>query len=392
MKLADRILGIEESPTLAVSAKATAMKGAGIDVIDFSAGEPDFPTPENIKGKGIEAIRNNITKYTPAAGVKKLREAVAARYQKQYGHSFSANQVILCNGAKQALFNIIFCLVQQGDEVIIPQPYWVTFPEQVRLAGGVPVYVPTSRENNFVVKAEDVERKITSRTKILLLNSPNNPSGAVIARETMGALVEICARRGISILFDECYDCFVFPPHQHSSPMHFFPAARDITFVVNTFSKMYSMTGWRLGFAIGSPEVIAASDKLQGHMTSNPSSISQMAGIEALEGDQGSIGVMYAEYERRRKFIMEALVSMPGVVCKEPEGAFYAFPDISAHFTSEVPDSVAFCQVLLEECHVALVPGSAFGGEGHVRISYATSMENLQKGCQRIHEFLKKRK
>jgi aspartate aminotransferase len=392
MKLADRILGIEESPTLAVSAKASAMKAAGIDVIDFSAGEPDFPTPENIKLKGIEAINKKITKYTPAAGIKKLRELVAARYQKQYGHPFSANQVILCNGAKQALFNIIFCLVQQGDEVIIPEPYWVTFPEQVRLAGGTPVYVPTTRESNFAVKPEEVERKITSRTKILLLNSPNNPSGAVIPRETMGALVEICAQRKISILFDECYDCFVFPPFEHSSPLHFFPQARDITFVINTFSKVYSMTGWRLGLALGSADVIAACDKVQGHMTSNPSSISQMAGMEALEGDQSSIGKMYAEYERRRKFIIGALSAMPGVKCNEPQGAFYAFPDISAHLNPEIPDSVAFCQALLEECHVALVPGSGFGREGYVRISYATSMENLQRGCQRILEFLKKRK
>jgi aspartate aminotransferase len=392
MKLAERILGIEESPTLAVSAKASAMKAAGIDVIDFSAGEPDFPTPENIKNKGIDAIRNNFTKYTPSAGVKKIRELVAARYQKKYDQSFSSNQVILCNGAKQALFNIIFCLVQQGEEVIIPQPYWVTFPEQVRLAGGVPVFVPTNEDNNFIVKPEDVERKITSRTRMLLLNSPNNPSGAVIPRKTMGALVEICLPRGISILFDECYDCFIFPPFEHSSPIHFFPAAREITFIANTFSKVYSMTGWRLGFAIGSPDVIAACDKLQGHVTSNPSSISQMAGIEALEGDQDSVRLMYDEYERRRKYIVDAFSSMPGVHSNEPQGAFYLFPDISAHLNADVPDSVAFCQVLLEQCHVALVPGSAFGQEGHVRISYATSMENIKNGCQRIQEFLKKRK
>lgn len=391
MKLADRILGIEESPTLAVSAKASAMKAAGIDVIDFSAGEPDFPTPENVKNKGMEAIRNNFTKYTPSAGVKKIREGVALRYQNKYGQPFSASEVILCNGAKQALFNIIFCLVQEGDEVIIPQPYWVTFPEQVRLAGGVPVFVPTDKNANFVVKADDVEKRMTPRTKILLLNSPNNPSGAVIPRETMGALVEICLKRGVSILFDECYDCFIFPPYQHSSPIHFFPKAREITFVVNTFSKVYSMTGWRLGFAIGSPEVIAASDKLQGHMTSNPSSISQMAGIEALEGDQSSIRVMFEEYERRRKFVLAALSEMKNIHCNEPQGAFYAFPDISAYLGSEMPDSVAFCQVLLEDSHVALVAGSAFGMEGYVRISYATSMDNLKKGCERIQEFLRKR-
>ncbi len=390
MKLAERVSRISESPTLAVSARAAAMRAAGIDVIDFSAGEPDFPTPNNIKKKGIHAIESNFTKYTPTAGIKKLRDAVAERYSQQYGYPFTAQNVILCNGAKQALFNLFLCLIEEGEEVLIPEPYWVTFPEQVQLAGGTPIYVPTRAEEQFELKAEEVEKRITPKTRVLLLNSPNNPSGAVIPRKTLSDLVQICRQHDIKIIFDECYDCFVFPPFQHTSPLHFLPEAKDLTFVVNTFSKAYAMTGWRLGLAIGPAEIISACDKLQGHTTSNPSSISQMAGLEALEGDQTSLAMMFEEYARRRNFIYEALLKMPGVKCNVPQGAFYVFPNISDHLNESLPDSVSFCGKLLEECHVGTVPGSAFGMEGHIRISYATSIENLKSGCKRIHEFLTK--
>lgn len=388
MRLTDRIQRITESPTIAVSTKAQAMKAAGIDVIDFSAGEPDFPTPENIKQKGIDAINRNFTKYTASAGVKKLRELVAARYQHKFDMPFRAEEAILCAGGKQALYNLMVCLVQEGDEVLIPEPYWVTFPDQVRLAGGTPIFVPTQQEKHFLLDPSEVERRITPRTRVLILNSPNNPSGAVIPKQTMGALVDLCVAKGITVVSDESYDCFVFPPYEHTSPMHFYPKGRENTFIVSTFSKLYSMTGWRLGFAIGPAEVISACDKLQSHTTSNPSSISQMAGIEALEGDQGSIRIMYDEYEKRRDFIADALSKMRGVRCNQPHGAFYAFPDISAHLNQELPDSIAFCKLLLEKCHVATVPGSAFGVEGHLRISYATSMKNLREGCQRIQSFL----
>ncbi|HET6268038.1 MAG TPA: aminotransferase class I/II-fold pyridoxal phosphate-dependent enzyme, partial [Acidobacteriota bacterium] len=250
MKLADRVDRIKESSTMAISAKAGAMRASGVDVIDFSAGEPDFPTPENVKQKGIQAIQTNFTKYTPNAGLKKLREDVAHHYQERYGHPFGANQVILSNGGKQALFNLVFCLVQEGDEVLIPAPYWVTFPEQVLLAGGTPVFVQTRLEDQFALRTEDVERKITPKTRMLILNSPNNPSGAVISRKVMSDLVDLCLARDIKILFDETYDCFVFPPFEHTSPFHFLPKAREIALVVNTFSKVYAMTGWRLGFAV----------------------------------------------------------------------------------------------------------------------------------------------
>jgi aspartate aminotransferase len=388
MRLADRIQKITESPTIAISSKASAMKASGIDVIDFSAGEPDFPTPENIKNKGIEAIRNNFTKYTPSAGVKKLREAIASRYEKKYGYPVRAEEVCVSAGGKQALFDLIFCLVQDGDEVLIPEPYWVTFPDQVRLASGTPVFIPSSIETQFAIQPEEVEKRMTSRTRALILNSPNNPSGVVIPGKTMSDLVDLCLQRDVKIIFDECYDCFVFPPYEHTSPMHFFPKAKPLSFIVNTFSKVYSMTGWRLGFAIGAQEVITACDKLQSHTTSNPSSISQMAGIEALAGDQSSIGMMFSEYARRRQFILQAIENMPRLRCIQPQGAFYVFPDISPYLGSNIPDSVAFCKILLEECHVGTVPGSAFGVEGHLRISYATSMENLQEGCRRIHDFL----
>jgi aspartate aminotransferase len=390
MRLAERIHRITESPTIAMSSRAAAMKASGIDVIDFSAGEPDFATPDNVKGKGIEAIQTNFTKYTPTAGVKKLREGVAARYQKKYDQAFRAEEVILTNGGKQALYNLMCCLVQDGDEVLIPEPYWVTFPDQVRLAGGTPVFVPTKQEEHFFVKAEEIEKRITPRSRVLILNSPNNPSGAVIPKETLEEIVSLCARKNLMLIFDECYDCFVFPPHKHTSPFEF-PDAREFTFVVNTFSKVYAMTGWRLGFAIGPADVISACDKLQSHTTSNPSSISQWAGLEALSGDQASVQKMYEEYLRRREFIMNAVSAMPGVKCNEPMGAFYLFPNVQAHLGKDIPDSLTFCKRLLEECHVGTVPGSAFGVEGHFRISYATSMDNLKEGCKRIHEFLKGR-
>jgi aspartate aminotransferase len=388
MKLTERVSRIHESPTLAVSARAAVMRASGIDVIDFSAGEPDFPTPVNIKEKGVEAIESNFTKYTASAGIRKLRDAVAVRYKQQYGYPFTYEHVILSNGAKQALFNLFLCLIQEGDEVLIPEPYWVTFPEQVQLAGGTSVFVPTKASEHFELKPEEVEKRITSRTKVLLLNSPNNPSGAVISQKTMSNLIQICRAKNIKIIFDECYDCFVFPPFQHTSPFHFLPESKDITCVVNTFSKAYAMTGWRLGFTVGPPEIISACDTLQGHTTSNPSSISQMAGVEALEGDQSALSVMFEEYARRRNFIYEALSKMPGVLCNVPQGAFYVFPNISAHINDRTPDSTAFSARLLEECHVGTVPGSAFGVEGHIRISYATSMEKLKEGCKRIHEFL----
>jgi aspartate aminotransferase len=390
MRLAGRIHNITESPTIAMSSRAAAMKAAGIDVIDFSAGEPDFATPENVKAQGIEAIHSNFTKYTPTAGIKKLREGVAARYQKKYDQPFRAEEVILTNGGKQALYNLMCCLVQEGDEVLIPEPYWVTFPDQVRLAGGTPVFVPTKQEENFFVKPEEIEKRITPRSRVLILNSPNNPSGAVIPRKTMEEIVSLCAQRNLALVFDECYDCFVFPPNKHTSPFEF-SGARNFTFVVNTFSKVYAMTGWRLGFAIGPAEVISACDKLQSHTTSNPSSISQWAGMEALSGDQKSVQLMYDEYLRRREFVMKAIAAMPGVTCNEPMGAFYLFPNVKSHLGRDIPDSFAFCKLLLEQCHVGTVPGSAFGVEGHFRISYATSMENLREGFKRIHEFLKSR-
>jgi aspartate aminotransferase len=388
MKLADRVQRITESPTMAVNAKASSMKAAGIDVIDFSAGEPDFPTPQNVKEAGIAAIRNNFTKYTPAAGVRKLRELVANRYQQKYGQTFRAEEVILTSGAKQALFNLVMSLVQDGDDVLIPEPYWVTFPDQVKVCGGTPVFVPTKEEDGFALDASEVEKKLTSRTRMLILNSPNNPSGAVITRKTMSALLDLCVKNNIAILFDETYDCFVFPPYEHTSPLHFYPKGRDLTFIVNTFSKTYSMTGWRLGYALGPAEVISACDKLQSHTTSNPPSISQMAAVQAIEGDQSSVGIMYAEYEKRRNFVAEALGRMPRIHCNQPQGAFFVFPDFSAYLSREVPDSVALCKLLLDKCHVATVPGSAFGMEGHLRISYATSIENLQEGCRRIQSFL----
>ncbi|MEW5975695.1 MAG: pyridoxal phosphate-dependent aminotransferase [Acidobacteriota bacterium] len=389
MQLAKRVRTLSSSPTMAVMEEASRLRAEGKEVIDFSIGEPDFNTPENIKDQGHDAIRKNFTRYTAAAGIKDLREAVAIKYKNRYGVDYSAGEVVVSCGAKHSLFNLAFVLFQEGDEVLLPVPYWVTFPEQLKMVGATPVEVDTHEKEGFVVRAAALEAKITGRTKALIINSPNNPTGAVIPYEEMEKIVDLAVARELLLIFDECYEHFVFDGNVHTSPAQFASKARHLTILVNTASKTYAMTGWRVGYVVAPKPVVTAINNVQSH-SANPASISQKAAVESILGDQESVKAMIAEYERRRKFVVAKLNSIQGLTCAQPGGAFYAFPNVSSFLGKEgMKDSLQFSQWLLRQSGVAVVPGSAFGKEGYIRISFATSMENLEKGLGRMEQALR---
>ena len=387
MRLAKRVGRLSPSPTMAVSEEANRLRSEGREVVDFSIGEPDFNTPDNIKGVGHRAIDDNFTRYTSAPGIKDLREAVVEKYRRQYGVDYSVPEVVISCGAKHTLFNLAFALFEEGDEVLLPVPYWVTFPEQFKMVGAVPVEVMTREEDDFVLKASALEAKVTSRTRAMVVNTPNNPTGAVIPSEEMDRIVDLALDRNLMIIFDECYEFFVFDGNRHTSLAHYADRARHVSLLVNTASKTYAMTGWRIGYLVAPREVAKSVSNIQSH-SANPASVSQKAALESILGNQDSVSQMIAEYERRRRFVVERLNGMPGLSCAKPGGAFYAFPNISSYFGSEVRDSVEFSTWLLRQSGVAVVPGSAFGMEGHVRISFATSMENLVTGMDRMEQAL----
>ncbi len=387
MRLAKRVGRLSPSPTMAVSEEANRLRSEGRSVVDFSIGEPDFNTPDNIKGVGHRAIDDNFTRYTSAPGIKDLREAVVEKYRRQYGAEYSVPEVVISCGAKHTLFNLAFALFEEGDEVLLPVPYWVTFPEQFKMVGAVPVEVMTREEDDFVLKASALEAKVTSRTRAMVVNTPNNPTGAVIPSEEMDRIVDLALDRDLMIIFDECYEFFVFDGNRHTSLAQYADRARHVSLLVNTASKTYAMTGWRIGYLVAPREVARSVSNVQSH-SANPASVSQKAALESILGSQDSVSQMIAEYERRRRFVVERLNGMPGLSCATPGGAFYAFPNISSYFGSEVRDSVEFSTWLLRQSGVAVVPGSAFGMEGHVRISFATSMENLVTGMDLMEEAL----
>ena len=372
---------------MAVSEEANRLRSEGRSVVDFSIGEPDFNTPDNIKGVGHRAIDDNFTRYTSAPGIKDLREAVVEKYRRQYGVDYSVPEVVISCGAKHTLFNLAFALFEEGDEVLLPVPYWVTFPEQFKMVGAVPVEVMTREEDDFVLKASALEAKVTSRTRAMVVNTPNNPTGAVIPAEEMDRIVDLALDRDLMIIFDECYEFFVFDGNEHTSLAQYADRARQVSLLVNTASKTYAMTGWRIGYLVAPREVARSVSNVQSH-SANPASVSQKAALESILGSQDSVSQMIAEYERRRRYVVERLNGMPGLSCATPGGAFYAFPNISSYFGSEVRDSVEFSTWLLRQSGVAVVPGSAFGMEGHVRISFATSMENLVTGMDLMEEAL----
>ncbi|HJP95307.1 MAG TPA: pyridoxal phosphate-dependent aminotransferase [Pyrinomonadaceae bacterium] len=385
--VSENVARMQSSATMAAMQAAEALRASGANVCDFGAGEPDFDTPENIKEAAAKAMRAGRTKYTAAGGIRELNRAIIDFYQREFGMEYQPNEVMATAGGKQAVFNAVVTLLNPGDEALIPKPYWVTFPEVVVFAGGKPVYIETE-ETDFVLTVEQVERAITARTKLLILNSPSNPSGRVLPPAEFRRIMELTTERGIYVISDECYLRFVYPPAEVFSAASLPAELRSRLCIAGSFSKTYAMTGWRMGYALAPAEWTKAMLKVQGHSTSNATSIAQWAALEALTGPQESVGVMLAEYTARRAWLLKALCDIPGIKCAEPEGAFYAFPDVRGCLDKELKTSAQFAQRLLEDEHVVVTDGAGFGAEGFVRISYATSMEQIQEGVRRIKDFI----
>ena len=384
---------IGDSPTFKVAAKAKAMQAEGIDVVDLSLGEPDFPTPENIKAAGIKAIQQNFTKYTATGGTPELKKAIVARLKEDNGLTYAPNEIIVSSGAKSSLFHAIQAILDEGEELIIPAPYWVTYPHLVTLAKGRSVFVPTKEENGFILTPEELRAHITPATKALLLNSPSNPTGATYSKAQLEALAEVVLKEDILVISDEIYNKLVYDGFQAVSFASLGEDLKKKTITINGMSKAYSMTGWRIGYTAGPALVIAAMDRIQSHTTSNPASISQKASLEALAGPQFEISKMVAEFQRRRNYCHMKLSAMPRLSCFKSQGAFYLFPNVSAYYGMEfngtpIRNSYGMAYFLLKEGRVAIVPGDAFGADDHIRISYATSMEKLEKAMERIGEAL----
>ena len=389
--ISDKVSKIGSSPTLKISAKAKAMRAEGIDVVDLSLGEPDFPTPAAVKAAGIKAIEQNFTKYTQNEGIPDLKKAVLTRLREDFGLSYEMNQVIVSTGAKSSLYHLVQALVNEGDEVIIPAPYWVTYPETVALAQGKPVIVPTREENGFRLTADELKAAITPATKALILNNPSNPTGAAYGRADLEALAAVIKDEDIYVIADEIYAALVYDDFKFTSFAALGDAVKKKTVVINGVSKAYSMTGWRIGYAAGPADIIAGMAKIQSHSTSNPCSISQKASVEALGGPQHEVARMVAEFQRRRNYCLMRLQSVPGISCFKPQGAFYLFPNVASAYDKEcdgmaIRNSYGLSYYLLKKARVALIPGDAFGADDYIRFSYATSMENLEKGMDRILE------
>lgn len=387
--LADRVASISISSTLKVMADAEKLRAQGLDVVDFGAGEPDFPTPDNIKQAAIRAIDSNFTKYTPAGGIMELKQAVCERHAADFGTSYKPSECLITVGGKHVIFNLVQVLVNPGDEVVIPVPYWVTYKDVVNYAGGKCVFVPTDARNGFALTAAALEPHLTSRTRMVIINSPSNPSGAVLPRAEFEKILRITSERGIYLMTDECYCHFLYSGTPFSIAS--IAGAKETVLVAGTVSKTYAMTGWRIGFGLVPEHIVGAMLKLQSHSTSNPASISQKAAVEALRGPQDSVQTMLAEYRKRRDFVVGRLRQIPGVTCSLPDGAFYAYPDISVALRSTgIASPQQFAERLLAEAYVAVVPGEAFGTHEHIRISYATSMGELERGLNRLQEFIEK--
>ncbi len=387
--IAERISRISVSSTMRVMAEAEKMRAQGVDVVDFGAGEPDFPTPENIKRAAIRAVEQNFTRYTNAGGTMELKEAVCERHAADFGTAYQPAECLITVGGKHAIFNLTQALLNPGDEVVIPAPYWVTYKDVVNYAGAKCVFVATDEERDFALTAEMIEAHLTERTKLVMVNSPSNPSGAVVDREEFEKIHRLTARRGVFLMTDECYCHFLYGGRPFSIAS--VAGARENVLVAGSLSKTYAMTGWRIGYALAPAPVIGAMLKLQSHATSNPNSIAQKAAVEALRGPQDSVGEMLAEYTRRRDFVVRRLRAIPGVRCAEPRGAFYAYPNISVALGNGVSSAMQFAEQLLSKAAVAVVPGEAFGTGEHVRISYAASMQELERGLERLHRFIVER-
>ena len=384
--VSENVARMQSSATMAAMQAAESLRASGANVCDFGAGEPDFDTPDNIKHAAEKAMHAGRTKYTAAGGIRELNRAIIDFYKREFGTEYQPNEVMATSGGKQAIFNAVVTLINPGDECLIPKPYWVTFPEVVVFAGGKPVFIETE-ETDFILTVEQVERAITPRTKLLILNSPSNPSGRVLPPAQFRRIMELATERGIFVVSDECYLRFVYPPGEVFSAASLPAELRARLCIAGSFSKTYAMTGWRMGYALAPAEWTKAMLKVQGHSTSNANSIAQWAAVEALTGPQESVGVMLAEYTRRRAWLLDALKEIPGMKCSEPEGAFYAFPNVLGCIGKELKTSGDFAQRLLEDEHVVVTDGAGFGAEGYVRISYATSMQQIEEGVRRIKRF-----
>ncbi|MFC1541870.1 pyridoxal phosphate-dependent aminotransferase [Candidatus Latescibacterota bacterium] len=393
MLLSRNVAKVKPSITLAVSAKAKAMKDEGIDVIALSAGEPDFNTPSHICDAGIAAINAGFTRYTPASGTLELKKVICDKFRNDNGLDYKTSQIIVSCGAKHSVFLTVFALTGEGDEVIVLSPYWVSYYDMVKLAGGNPVVIEGKSDNNLKITPEQLRNAITDRTKLLILNSPSNPTGMVYSEDELKALADVIVESGIHVLSDEIYEKLIYDGKKHVSIASFSDEIYDKTITINGVSKSYSMTGWRIGYAAGPEEIIKAMSTVQSQETSNPCSISQKAALAALTGSHEFLETWVSEFSERRLYIINRLNSLDGVTCKKPEGAFYVFPDVSAFYGRSyndkvIDDSVAFCEYMLHEQHIALVPGAGFGADAHVRVSYAVSMENIEKSMDRFEKGL----
>ena len=385
---------ISPSITLTIDAKAKKMKAEGVDVIGFGAGEPDFNTPENIQSAGIAAIKEGRTKYTDASGIKELKEAVAEKFSKDNGLNYLPSQIIVSAGAKQCLANVFQAILNQGDEVIISVPYWVSYPELVKLADGIPVFVDTSEENGFKYTIEFLKKAVTSKSKAIIINSPNNPTGTVYSQEELTAIAEFCRENNLIIISDEIYEKLIYDGENHISIAKISQDAYDRTIVINGMSKSYAMTGWRIGYAAsGNEKIIKLMSNIQSHTTSNPNSIAQYASIEAIKGSQDTLEYMISEFKNRRNYMVERISNMKYFSCLKPNGAFYVMVNISKildklYNGNLIANSLRLSELLLDTEKVAVIPGSAFGVDNYIRLSYATSIKNIEIGLDRIEHFL----
>jgi len=391
--ISEKVQRIGASPTLKISAKAKAMRAEGVDVIDLSVGEPDFPTPENVKDAGIKAIRDNFTKYTESDGILALRKAIAKRLKEDFGVEYAPKQIIVSAGAKSSLFHLVQALVDEGEEVIVPSPYWVTYPECVALAKGKAVIVPTREEDGFLLTPEALKASISPATKAVILNNPSNPTGGAYTKEKLLALAEVIKGEDVYVIADEIYASLVYDSFKFTSFAALGEDVKKKTVIINGVSKSYSMTGWRIGFAAGPAEVIDGMSKIQSHTTSNACSIAQKAALEAYDGPQYEVPKMVAEFQRRRNYCLMRLAAVQGMSCFKPQGAFYLFPNVRSFYDKEaggakIRNSYGMAYYLLKEARVAIVPGDAFGNDDYIRLSYATSMANLEKSMDRIVEAL----
>jgi aspartate aminotransferase len=384
-KISKRAASLSPSLTLAIDSKAKAMKAAGEDVVGFGAGEPDFDTPQHIKDAAAKALADGFTKYTPAAGIPELRQAIADKHKRENGLTYKPSQIIVSCGGKHSCYNVILATCEEGDEVIIPAPYWLSYPEMVKLAGATPVIIATSDKTEFKVTPQQLRAAITPRTRLFVLNSPSNPTGSVYTPEEIKALGDICVEKGVLIMSDEIYEHLLYDGAKVKSVASFSPAHYDHTIVVHGFAKAWSMTGWRLGWCAAPEPIAKAIDAIQSHSTSNPTSFAQKGGVAAMTGPQDHLPKWLAEFSKRREFAFKKLNSIPGISCVNAKGAFYLFPNISQCGLN----STDFCAKLLEQQKVAAVPGIAFGADDYLRISYATSMANIEKGLDRLEKFVR---